>query len=184
MRLIRDLRHILIVLAVLVIGGAGGQFLRTAMIPESFGRQGPYRADALVTIASQKSRFPSAEKCHKCHEDVREEREETLHAGVACVHCHGLGEKHIAEAEAIAKSENAEGTVTPAEPWDGQFPSTIDLFISQDRKTCLVCHESVVGMPEDFRKIDVAAHLDEQGADDPDSPDTCFECHGNHDTAP
>jgi hypothetical protein len=39
-------------------------------------------------------------------------------------------------------------------------------------------------MPADFKKIDVAVHLEEQGASEPLSRETCFECHGGHDTAP
>jgi hypothetical protein len=38
-------------------------------------------------------------------------------------------------------------------------------------------------MPEDFMKINVAEHLEEMGAEEPESRETCFECHGNHDTA-
>ncbi|MCP4190055.1 MAG: hypothetical protein GY768_05440 [Planctomycetaceae bacterium] len=183
MNVIRDLRHIMIMAGLIAIAGVSVQMIRSAMVPKSFGEQGPYRADALATIAAQEIRFPTDAKCHACHDDVREERAESLHATVACVHCHGFGKDHIAEAE-LAASSNEDASVTPAKPWDGQFPSTIDLFITQDQKTCLVCHESVVGMPAEFKKIDVAEHLEEQGADDPESRETCFECHGGHDTAP
>jgi hypothetical protein len=39
-------------------------------------------------------------------------------------------------------------------------------------------------MPEDFKKTNVAEHLEEMEADEPTSRETCFECHGGHDTAP
>ena len=184
MKYIRDVRHLLILLGLILAAGTGMQFFRTALVPESFGQLGPYRADALVTIAAQESRFPSDDKCHVCHEDVQEERAESLHAAVSCVHCHGLGQQHIAQAEKLAASPDQNETVSPAQAWDGQFPSAVDLFITQDRTTCLVCHETIVGMPSEFRQIDVTAHLEEQGADEPDSRETCFECHGGHDTAP
>ena len=182
MAFVRNTRHVWILLFLILVGGAGFQTIRTALIPATFGQQGPYRAAALETIAAQPSVFPADTVCHECHEDVQEERAESLHVAVACVHCHGLARNHIAQARKAAESQSE--SIDPAEEWDGKFPSAIDLFVTQDRNTCLVCHDAVVGMPEDARKIDVAEHLEENEAEEPESRETCFECHGGHDTAP
>ena len=182
MELIRNTRHILLLLLLIIIGGVVFQVGRTALLPETFGEQGPYRTAAVLAEASQPSVFPADAVCHECHSDVQEERAETLHAAVSCVHCHGYARDHIVQARKAA--ESPEHPIPPASAWDGKFPTGVDLFTTKDRTTCLVCHESVLGMPEDFKKIIVAEHLEEMGADEPESRETCFECHGGHDTAP
>lgn len=178
----RDTRHLWMLLLLVVAGGAGFMFVRGQMIPEDFGEFGPYRAAAMTELAARPSRFQEDATCLECHQDVGEERAEAVHITVRCVHCHGLGEKHIAQAR---KAEEVEGaTIDPAAEWDGDFMTKVDLYITEDRAICLSCHEEVVGMPEDFQKINVAEHLEEMEASEPESRETCFECHGGHDTAP
>ncbi|NOY40944.1 MAG: hypothetical protein GXP26_03780 [Planctomycetes bacterium] len=179
---VRDTRHLWTLLFLVVASGAGFLFVRSKMIPESFGQYGPYRATAMTDLAALPSRFQADATCLECHEDVGEERAEAVHITVRCVHCHGLGEEHIVQARKAAESSDV--SIDPASDWDGDFMTKIDLYITKDRATCLACHESVVGMPEDFQKIDVAEHLEEMGAGEPEDPETCFECHGGHDTAP
>ncbi|MFQ5730530.1 MAG: hypothetical protein ACE5KM_01115 [Planctomycetaceae bacterium] len=178
----RDARHLWIMLFLVAGGGAGFLWIRGQMVPETFGQQGPYRAAALDEIAAKPSVLPADAVCLKCHADVGKERAEALHKAVRCFHCHGLGRDHVAQARKAAKSPDI--AVAPAGKWDGNFLTPIDLYITKDKATCLVCHEARVGMPEKFKKIDVAAHLKEQEAEEPKSRETCFECHGGHDTAP
>ena len=64
------------------------------------------------------------------------------------------------------------------------FQTDVDLYITKDRATCLACHQAVVGMPKDFKKINLAQHLEDEGAEEPNSPETCFECHEGHNTEP
>ena len=94
------------------------------------------------------------------------------------MHCHGNGHEHIAAAIEAATSPGH--AIPPAAEWDGDFHSKLDLFITQDRATCLSCHTSVVGMPSGFRSIDVAKHLEEQGAENVNDKNVCFECHTGH----
>lgn len=180
--LLRDIRHLLLLGGLLALLVAGFLWLRPKMIPATYGDRGQYREAALKELAERPSRMQADSVCLKCHEKVGEERAESLHKAVRCVHCHGLGHAHVAEAEKAAQSPGTK--LTPAQTWDGNFLTSIDLYITKDRATCLSCHEAVVGMPKSFRKIDVRAHLEEQGASEPDSRETCFECHGGHNTAP
>ena len=182
MRFFIDTRHLWILLVLIGLAGWAFGTLRGRMVPEGFGQQGPYRAEALVEIAAKPSVFQADAVCHQCHQDVQEERAETLHRAVRCVHCHGQGHKHVAQARLAA--ESPEYVIEPAAEWDGDFLTSIDLFITQDRKTCLVCHEAAVGMPADFKKINVTEHLEEMEASEAESRETCFECHSGHDTAP
>jgi decaheme cytochrome c component MtrC/MtrF-like protein len=179
---IRNTRHLWILGSLLAAGGTGLYFARERMIPESYGNSGPYRAAALAELAARPSVMQADSNCLKCHTKVGEERVETLHKAVRCVHCHGLGREHIAEAEKGAKTPGS--SITKARPWDGDFKTAIDLYITKDKATCLSCHEAVVGMPKDFHKINSKAHLEEMGAKEPARRETCFECHGPHNTAP
>lgn len=180
--LARDTGHLWFLVLLIAVVGAGFVALRGWMIPPSFGERGPYRAAALQEIAAHPSVVPADSECLACHVKVGEERASSLHQAVRCWHCHGLGGEHMKQARLAAQTEGAKPP--PALPWDGDFRTTLDLFVTKDRATCLVCHESTVGMPEKFKKIVVAQHLEEMGAENPASRDVCFECHGGHDTAP
>ncbi len=186
MKFLWETKHLWILLSILLLGGIVFLNLRSRLIPESYGdrwgRYGPYRAAALAEIAAQPSMLLADSVCHQCHEEVEQERADSKHVTVRCIHCHGLAREHVTLAQAASKSSKA--TLPPAQKWDGDFMSKIDLYVTKDRATCLVCHESTVGMPEWFQKIDVAEHLEEMGAEEPKSKETCFECHGGHDTAP
>ncbi len=174
----RDTRHLRILVLLISVGCATGLFARSQMVPVDFGELGPYRAAALDEIAALPSRLYSDAACLKCHESVAEERADSPHQAVNCSHCHGLGHQHIIDAELAAKTPDH--PIPPVAEWDGDFRTKIDLFITENRSTCLSCHESVVGMPESFRSINVAEHLEEQGADEVKSANVCFECHTGH----
>lgn len=182
MSFLRDTRHLWLLLAALTAAGVGFAAVRRQAAPKTYGQQGPYRTAALTEIAARPSVLSADASCAECHQEVHEERAESLHNAVRCVHCHGLGLVHMAEARKAASS--AAHKIPPAVDWDGDFMTSLDLYVSKDRKLCLSCHETVVGMPKDFKQIEVAAHLEEMGASDPADKETCFECHGPHNTAP
>ena len=174
----RHTRHLRLLL-LLIIGGFASVFvIRSQLIPNAYGDRGPYRAGALDEIASQPSQLTSDSSCLKCHTSVQEERAESPHQAVRCMHCHGNGHEHMAAA--LIAADSPDHPIPPAGEWDGDFHTKMDLFKTQDRATCLSCHTSVVGMPESFRSIDVAQHLAEQGAENVNARNVCFECHSGH----
>lgn len=177
-----DTRHLWRLLGVLAAAGAVGAAVRSLLVPADFGTVGPYRASALADNAARPSLFPADATCHSCHASVHEERAGTAHEAVRCAHCHGNGSEHVRLA--TAAGDDAATSLPPAAEWDGDFLTKVDLWVTKDRRVCLSCHEAVVGMPASFKKIEVAAHLEEQGASEPLSRETCFECHGGHDTTP
>lgn len=174
----RHARHLRIVATLLLIAGIGGAFVRNKLVPEAFGDRGPYRAAALEQVASQPSVLSTDATCLKCHSKVQEERAESPHQAVRCMHCHGNGHEHITAA--LKAAESPESEIPKAAEWDGNFHSKQDFFVTKDRATCLSCHASVVGMPSDFRSIDMAKHLEEQGAENVNDRNVCFECHTGH----
>lgn len=174
----RDTQHLRILMSLIILGGVSALLLRSRMVPASYGQHGPYRGAALQEVASRKSVLQSDATCLKCHENVQAERAESPHKAVRCAHCHGIGRDHVTHA--LMAAESPDHSIPPVEEWDGDFLTHVDLFITHDRATCLSCHKAVVGMPADFRSIDVAAHLEEQGAEEPESRNVCFECHEGH----
>lgn len=179
----RDGQHLVVLAGLLVVGGVAFKVTTLQLVPDTFGDQGPYRAAALGELSGKKRLLmPSDAQCLSCHADVGEERKDALHKAVRCFHCHGVGTAHMEETR---KAEGQPGaTYRPAEQWDGNFLTKQDLYITKDRKACLVCHEAIVGMPEDMQQIVVVEHLKEEEAEHPEKADVCFECHGGHDTAP
>ncbi len=166
----------------LIIVGCGGYlFARSQLMPDSFGRRGQYRAEALEENAARPTVIPSQSECLACHVDVAHQRAESLHKVVHCMHCHGPGSQHVAQARAAQATGSP---IEPAQTWDGDFLTRIDLYTTKDRATCLACHEARIGMPESFKKIVVDKHLEDMGAENPASRESCFECHAGHDTAP
>ena len=176
--LLRDTRHLQILALLILAAGGGAFFLRNQMVPAGFGQEGPYRVAALTEEKALPHSFSSDASCLKCHESVHEERKDSPHLAVRCMHCHGNGREHIALAEKALTAPDTK--IPPASAWDGDFLTKLDLFVAKDRAMCLSCHQKVVGMPTAFRAIEVAKHLEEQGATDADSPDVCFECHTGH----
>lgn len=179
-----DTRHLRILLVLIVLLGTAVSLVRSQLVPASFGVHGPYRDQALADAKSRPSRFQADATCLSCHESVREERAEAVHSVVGCVHCHGLGTEHVKLARRAVQSPDESLAIPPAAEWDGDFLTSLDLYVTQDRATCLVCHRSTPGMPSDFQQINIAEHLRDNEASEPTSRGVCFECHGGHDTAP
>ncbi len=183
MSVFSDTKHLWILAALVTLGVAAAVTARGLMVPKTYGEHEGhfYRQAALEQIASRPSVHIADSVCHECHQDVKEERAEAKHHTVGCFHCHGPSKGHVADARAKADSKEATKPATKLE----EYLKGGDFFITQDRESCVKCHEEGLGMPSGFQKINVAEHLDDEGADEPDSRETCFECHDNgHDTTP
>jgi hypothetical protein len=157
---IRHSAHLWFLLLLIVGGGVMFLVIRSRLVPASYGEKGSYRADALQEIAAKPSRWHADADCLACHASVAEERSGSLHEAVRCFHCHGIGTAHVQQARLAA--EAPETQIPAADAWDGDFLTSIDLYVTKDKAICLSCHQNAVGMPADFKKIDVAAHLEEQ----------------------
>ncbi len=156
----KDNRHLWRLGSLLALVVCGFLGIRSLAIPDSFGRDGPYRGEALTEIAHRKVAVPPVSACIKCHEEVGATAAESPHKKVHCRECHGIAAEH-ARTEKIA-----------------------DLVSLKDRAICAICHSKLVGRPADFPQIDIAAHLEEQEPEEPGSPAVCFECHEPHDPSP
>ena len=141
---------------ILVLLAAVGGFLlvRNALVPESFGRDGHYRATAVDDIVARESRYKGNATCTECHEDDANTLKEEKHQGVPCETCHGPARGHLTNAD-----------------------SRVRLQVDKSRHACLNCHEKISGRPSKFGQIDVEEHQKKQEFD---GAYLCLECHDAH----
>jgi hypothetical protein len=75
-------------------------FLRSILIPDSFGKYGHYRGDSLKDNASAEIHYSGHQACLACHQDIGEAKLTDVHSGINCEICHGPGLKHVQSGEA------------------------------------------------------------------------------------
>ena len=121
-------------------------FIRSKLIPDSFGQYGHYRGDALQDNASVEPVFATKEACYDCHDDIREKLESDMHADLSCLICHGPGLEHIAsmEADNILKESGREFCgrchhINAGRSRDVVFQVDIKTH-HPEKKHCIECH--------------------------------------------
>jgi mono/diheme cytochrome c family protein len=144
------------VLALLAI--IGFTVVRNLMVPESFGKYGHYRADAVAEEMAKEPIYQGADACKTCHvARYKEWKSGKHHVLVNCEACHGPGKEHITKP--VVKS----GTKTIA--------------IDRSNSLCIRCHLKLPARPHDFEEIphpqiDVEKHIKGKLK--------CFKCHNPH----
>ncbi|MFC2114373.1 hypothetical protein ACFLRI_03395 [Bacteroidota bacterium] len=138
----QQIKHLVIAFAIVI-----GLFLvaRHFLIPDSFGKTGHYRFDALAENEAHEAKYMGEASCSDCHSDMAELKAEGLHDGLSCEACHGPGYKHIASgmAEDISKPSGRE--------FCGKCHATIvsrsvdnvlqiDITEHNKNKNCVNCH--------------------------------------------
>ncbi len=133
-----DSAHLIRVAGVFLLGAIVFVTVRAQVIPKSYGRYGPYRADALKEITSRPVKYAGHETCEGCHPDVQEVKAKGVHAQVNCESCHGP----------LANHAEDPGTVVPVLP---------------DVKTlCVRCHSQNIAKPSGFPQVDAEEHAQGQ----------------------
>jgi len=137
--------------------------VRQLFVPESFGRLGHYRADAVDVVANQEIRYAGLQACAECHTDEAEIKAASYHRGLSCEGCHGPAKDHVDD---------------PTE----QVP-----IVPTGRETCLRCHDYQVSRPTGFPQVIEAVHNpmepcaachEPHDPTPPEVPGACSACHG------
>lgn len=129
--------------------------IRPALIPDSYGLYGRYRAAALVDIRDQEPLHLGRQGCiarPECHQDQGERLARGQHRAISCETCHRAAADHAADPE----------NVHPFVPEEDQV-----------RQFCGVCHHQRVARPASHPQIDLNEHM---------TPDPCIDCHYVHET--
>ena len=118
---------------------------RHVLQPASFGKYGPYRADAMVDAAKIEIHYAGEKACFECHQDIEDLKATDVHSGVHCETCHGPGQKHVISGDKadILKPAGREfcgkcHMVNAAKQKDAV--NQVDLTKHNVKKNCIECH--------------------------------------------
>ena len=125
-------KHIVRLIALIVVGVAGGLIARWYFTVDSFYEYGHYRANSVPEIAAQEPAYKTARYCQSCHSERHAQWSANNHKSVTCETCHGAAQGH---------------------PEKGKLPIPADTV-----KLCTLCHEAMPGRPGTQPQIQVAQH--------------------------
>ncbi len=150
-------------IAVFVVALAALIGARMALVPDTFGDLGHYRAAAVDSITAHPKKYAGHAECSLCHGPIAEQRLTSNHRTVTCEVCHGPAAQHT----------TAPMDIKPTAP--------------RERGLCPLCHSYNPSRPTGFPQIDEVAHNpltpcitchDPHAPEPPEVPEECSACHG------
>jgi hypothetical protein len=126
---LRDVEHLIRLVAVIVAGVIVFLLIRRVMVPPGFGQYGHYRPGALEDNRNRPVKFAGHAVCEACHEEVAKVKNTGRHAKVACEACHGPQALHTED-----PSANKPKRPDPA-------------------ALCVRCHEADPAKPKGFPQV-------------------------------
>jgi len=147
----KDVQHLIRVVVIFAVVFIGFLSVRSLLVPESFGKLGHYRANAVDEFAALPRRYAGEPACKKCHAQQASDKARSSHRAISCESCHGA---------LLAHAENPKSDSRPRKPKEAEV-----------RAFCGHCHAKSVSRPAKFPQVDVTAH-------NPDAP--CSMCHQPH----
>jgi hypothetical protein len=129
--------------------------LRHFLVPDTFGKYGPYRAAAMDDYSLLEIHYSGQEACFKCHQVVADSLKADVHSEIHCETCHGPGQKHC-ETSALPDITRPTGrefcgrchVLNAARQKDAVMQ--VDLKIHNIDKNCIECHNP--HMPWEMKK--------------------------------
>ena len=109
--------------------------VRHFLIPDTFGKYGPYRAATLNDYTQLEISYSGQQACFECHQDVEDLKAQDVHSTIHCETCHGPGQKHVVSSD------------------------TADIFRPKGREFCGKCHQLNAAKQKDaINQIDLNKH--------------------------
>lgn len=161
----KDIQHLIRggFLAIFII--VGFTIVRFIVVPESFGKYGHYRADAVAEEMARTPVYQGADTCKICHNQKGkraiylgyENWSSGKHGVVNCENCHGPADKHV----------------------DKSATKTTTITINRSKELCLRCHLQLPARPGTTSifpqpQIELAKHMEDKGNL------SCLKCHNPH----
>jgi uncharacterized CHY-type Zn-finger protein len=134
MNIFKDAGHLFRLAGVFLVGVVLFLVLRSFLVPQSFGRYGHYRANAVTEIAALPVSYAGHKVCEDCHTDEQSVKSKGVHKGIACESCHGPLAAHAGDP----------GSVTPTK---------LDTAV-----LCARCHQENMAKPKGFPQVNAAEH--------------------------
>jgi hypothetical protein len=173
---------VLSTIAVIVIAGFFG--MRALFVPESFGKYGHYRADAIEDVKKLPISYAGTKACGDCHEDETRVKAKGFHKKVACEVCHGPGAAHIEDPGTIKPTAPRERGLCPlCHNYSPARPTGFPQIVTSQHnpgKACMTCHKPHDPVPPNAPKECSACHrgIWNQKQVSPHSSLECATCHG------
>lgn len=139
-RLPPQITRLLVVTAVILVSYFTA---RLFLVPESFGKYGWYRAEALQAHRKLPVKFAGALACAECHDDILAAKAGGGHKNISCESCHGPQFQHVENPENVpAKIENQNFCLRCHEQNASRPPALPQIQINDhfEGQTCLECH--------------------------------------------
>ena len=121
--------------------------LRHFLVPDTFGKYGPYRAASMDDYLPLEIHYSGQQACFECHQDIEDLKAQDVHSEIHCETCHGPGQKHVVSGEAadILKPSGREfcgncHVINPARKKSAI--NQIDLNKHNIGKNCTECHNA------------------------------------------
>lgn len=118
---------------------------RHFLVPDTFGKFGPYRAASLDDYSLIELHYSGQQACFECHQDIQDLKTQDVHSDIHCETCHGPGLKHVISGDAadILKPSGREfcgscHAFNAAKPKDAV--NQVDLTKHNIGKNCIECH--------------------------------------------
>lgn len=119
--------------------------IRQLVIPDSFGKQGHYRANSLEDNKARVPFYKGAEECASCHQDIYDLTFSDLHSEISCESCHPP--KIDANTDCKIMPPKVEGTIEFCAQCHKMNAGRIDkgvpqLLIEEHKgdQNCIECH--------------------------------------------
>lgn len=132
-----------------------GLFLtaRSFLVPDSFGKYGHYRANAITDVQQTAQVYAGTEQCINCHDTIAEKKDEDVHAELACEICHDASLEHVLTSDSVSTD-------------------TSKIIINRESSLCWLCHsKNAARKKRVVFQIEFAEHYPEK---------KCVECHNPH----
>jgi hypothetical protein len=135
--------HLLRLATLFVVGIALFLGVRTLLVPDDYGRLGPYRASALAQNRTKPITFAGQLACVDCHTDVAELRKGNAHERISCESCHGALAAHAADPAVAAPRPDGRTVCAVCHVPDRAKPAwfkTVDFTEHAGNEPCISCH--------------------------------------------
>lgn len=118
---------------------------RTLLVPESFGKEGHFRYDAIGEIMELEHVYAGEDACYDCHDDIVDTKAESHHKGLTCEVCHGPAIQHVdAPDEFTPDAPRGRGGCSSCHGYNPSRPSGFPQIITERHnpgKACMTCHD-------------------------------------------
>lgn len=139
--LFKDKEHLVRMAGIFALGILLFLVLQLALVPDTFGLYGHYRAAAIGDEGRKPVAHAGRASCARCHAAVADAQKAGKHATLGCEGCHGPLVKHAA----------APSRVKPP-----KLAST---------KLCPACHEKNIARPDWLKQVNSAEHSGGEACD-------------------